>query len=295
MNITIVGAGAIGTLFGIKLAKSGHRVHFLTRHQENRIERCLNGLDLVEFVSNSADEVAHADLVIVTTKAFQVCGALKPWLEHFPVKADILLLHNGMGTAHKIESYTKAHRLFLGTTTHGAMRLTSSEFRHVGQGETRIGAFHPDIKEPEWLSSVHKAIPSTQWHSDIHQALWLKLAVNCMINPLSAIHQCKNGQLLDDGFQDTWQQMSKEISAVMVAEGVETTPQEVLFITRKVALATAENYSSMNRDIHYHRQSENAFITGYLLDRADYHGLDVPQNRALWQQITELEQGYENT
>ncbi len=200
-----------------------------------------------------------------------------------------------MGTAQKLESYTKTHPLFLGTTTHGAMRLSETVFQHTGQGETRIGAFHPDLNEPEWLAALNHAIKPVLWHPDINHALWSKLAVNCMINPLTAIHQCRNGNLLDSAYQETWRYMSEEIALIMQAEGIKTTSEDVLSLARKVALATAENYSSMNRDIHYHRQSENAFITGYLLARAAFHGIDTPYNRTLWQQITELEQGYENT
>lgn len=51
---------------------------------------------------------------------------------------------------------------------------------------------------------------------------------------------------------------------------------------------TAENYSSMNRDIHFQRITENDYICGYLLDKAKHHAIKVPMITQLYQEIDKL-------
>ncbi|MGL5739621.1 MAG: ketopantoate reductase C-terminal domain-containing protein, partial [Plesiomonas shigelloides] len=60
----------------------------------------------------------------------------------------------------------------------------------------------------------------------------------------------------------------------------------------QVIQATAENFSSMHQDITLQRASEIDYITGYLIHRAQAHGLAVPHHQALYAAIKQLESAH---
>ena len=74
------------------------------------------------------------------------------------------------------------------------------------------------------------------------------------------------------------------------AEGVSFKKEEVFAIIEQVIILTAENFSSMNRDIFYQRHTENEFIAGYLLKSAAFKQIHTPTIMRLYQQIKALEQ-----
>ncbi|MGB5444298.1 MAG: ketopantoate reductase C-terminal domain-containing protein, partial [Psychromonas sp.] len=99
-----------------------------------------------------------------------------------------------------------------------------------------------------------------------------------------------NGQLQQPIFKRQIHELLDESLQVAEAEGVVFEKQEILAIINQVIRLTAENFSSMNRDIFYQRQTENEFIAGYLLRSANFHCINTPIIDHLYQQIKALEQ-----
>jgi 2-dehydropantoate 2-reductase len=62
------------------------------------------------------------------------------------------------------------------------------------------------------------------------QRQWQKLAINCAINPLTALHKLKNGELAGPRFADALQQVCVEVADVMSAQGIVTTAEELLLL-----------------------------------------------------------------
>ena len=114
------------------------------------------------------------------------------------------------------------------------------------------------------------ALPKTSWHTDILTPIWHKLAINCIINPLTAIDQVKNGELSSPKYQEVITLLINEISQVLNAEGLSITREKLITTVHQVIEATSDNYSSMHQDIFHKRPSEIDFITGYLLQRAKH-------------------------
>ncbi|MFW7524180.1 2-dehydropantoate 2-reductase [Vibrio ostreicida] len=293
MNIVIVGPGAVGSLWATKLYASGHRVSLWSTSNEPERLIQLGDSPPTQFRNHDINAVQHADLILVTVKAWQVSTALSALKANIAQDAIIVLMHNGMGSAEAINAQYPSNPLVLATTTHGAFKPSKQKVIHTGRGETQLGGFNTLGQQCQFLESVmDHALPDVQWSSNIIPSLWKKLAVNCAVNPLSAIHQITNGQLAQPHYQLTIEKLLVEVHKVMVAEGIIIDRAELVNTVSNVIRATAENYSSMQQDIFYQRPSEIDFITGYLLQRASVHGIAAPINRSLFEKIKQIELNY---
>ncbi|MDD1792680.1 2-dehydropantoate 2-reductase [Enterovibrio sp. ZSDZ42] len=295
MRFTLVGAGAVGTLWALKLHQAGHNVHLWTRSEKDTIQCRLDDHSPVTFSANQTFLLNDSDCILVCVKAFQVDTALNSVLPHIHPDTPIILMHNGMGTASQALTKLGDTPLLLATTSQASLRISENTIQHTGVGETRLGGVNQNGKQCDFMAEVlNHALAPCSWESNIESALWQKLAINCMINPLTAIHQIPNGDLTQPAFRDKLSKIAREVANVMQAEGMDTNSDILLKSALSVAEATASNYSSMNRDIYFKRPSEIDAITGYLIHCATRHGIAAPQNQALYNAIRNLESSYDN-
>lgn len=296
MKLTVVGAGAVGRLWGCKLSLQ-HEVHFWTRDSAPSLTVELNPLAPNEksatcsFPANHPARLTQADCILVTVKAFQVEQALEDIRRHLKPETPVIIMHNGMGTQDIARKLLPETPLLYATTAQAAFRPDEQQVSHTGIGQTWLGALNTTGKEHKALADeLNYALPPCQWHDDIAYPLWQKLAINCAINPLTAIHQCRNGELANQNYSQQLTDICHEVAQVMTAEGYPTNSDELKQLADKVIKATSQNFSSMNQDICQHRPTEIDYITGYLIARAKAHRITVPVNTRLWQQIKQLEQ-----
>lgn len=293
MNIVILGPGAIGSLWATKLKQAGHNVSLWSRNSQTQLSLQLDDSVGDTFLNNHLLSVKKADLIVVTVKAWQVEEAIRPLLPHISPDTIMLLMHNGMGTAQNVAPQLQNNPIVLATTTHGAYKPNKQQVCHTGDGITQLGGFNRSGEQCQFLQEVmHHALPEVRWNPNIHAALWTKLAINCAINPLTAIHQCKNGALAQQEFQDTLRNITRELVEVMNKEGLETEFDNLFGVIMQVVHATAENYSSMRQDVYHQRRTEIDFITGYLLQAAERHHIETPVNLSLYQRIKQIEKSW---
>lgn len=294
LNITILGVGAIGSLWACQLAKAGHRVTLWQRSSEQSlISLQLDDEPAIEFVTNSNAALIESDLLLVTVKAWQVESALSPLLPNLTPETVILFMHNGMGSIDSLASKLRRHPLVVATTTHGAYRHSTYAVSHTGEGKTLLGGVNANGKKCSFLTEVlDHALPQATWSGNIQTALWNKLAINCVINPLTALHQCRNGELVRDKFKPLITTLLDEIYQVMQAEQIPLSRETLQESVMGVIEATAINYSSMKQDIAHQRKSEIDFISGYLCRKAEQHKIAVNENYALYRKIKQIESSW---
>lgn len=291
MNILILGPGAIGSLWAAKFKLAGHNVSLWGRNVESTLSLQLDDAPATTFLNQHIPSVQNADLIVVTVKAWQVESALEPLLPHINADTIVMLMHNGMGTAPLIEAKLADNPIVIATTTHGAYKPSKQQVLHTGQGYTQVGGFNTKGAKCAFLQEVmNHALPEVNWNPNINAALWTKLAINCAINPLTAIHQCKNGDLADSTFATVLTDITYELVEVMNKEGIPTDFDALHATIMQVVTATAANYSSMRQDVFHQRRTEIDFITGYLLQTAKKHHINAPENAKLYQQIKQIEQ-----
>jgi 2-dehydropantoate 2-reductase len=295
MKITVLGCGALGQLWLASLYKQGHEVQGWLR-----VPQPFCHVDLVEtdgstfnssLTANDPEFLASSDLLLVTLKAWQVSEAVKTLAASLPASSPIILLHNGMGTLEELNSLRQP--MLLGVTTH-AVKRDGNVMVHVAHGTTHIGPGNAAGSDFSALADVlHQALADVAWHDNIIPASWNKLAVNCVINPLTTLYNCLNGELKNH--REEVVSICQEVAQVMEREGHHTSPESLLDYVEQVISSTAANVSSMLQDVRVERHTEIDYITGYLLRRARAHGLSLPVNSRLYELIKRKENEYERS
>ncbi len=288
----ILGAGAIGCLFAAKLRGSGQSVTLLMRDPPTQpaLELTLERNNSHQRLTVAAQSVAEPDaidLLLVTTKAYDVVDAVKAVGHRLNPDSQVILLANGLGFHQEVQERFPQLDLYSGTTTEGAYRVTATHICHAGQGVTRLGQAGT-TRPADWFRDWVQAVPDSAWEQDIEQALWLKLAVNCAINPLTALHGCHNGRLLeDDRLAADLRLLCREITQVSRAAGLLV--EDLERVALQVVRDTADNRSSMLQDLQSGRRTEIDYITGHLVRIAGIHGIPTPFNAEVLQRVKQLE------
>ncbi|CDH22917.1 2-dehydropantoate 2-reductase [Xenorhabdus bovienii] len=293
MKITVLGCGAIGKLWLVALSQQNHDIQAWIRVPQPfvsvRIDNFNGKVFDQQFSANDEKHLAESELLLVCLKAWQVSDAINNLAPKLSPHCPILLLHNGMGSQE--EFLPLPNPILLGVTTHGSYQENGIVY-HKSQGITHIGSTTANADKFSFLADVlHYALPDVAWHNEIHTISWLKLAVNCIINPLTVIYDCKNGNLLQHTAQIDL--LCDEIHQVMERDNLHTTKQMLVDYVMNVIEQTSENYSSMLQDIRAQRHTEIDYITGFLLRRARAYGLSIKENTIIYQFIKRKEEEYE--
>jgi 2-dehydropantoate 2-reductase len=148
MNIAVVGAGAMGSLFGGLLAESGENVTLVDiwkEHVEAINEKGLkttgiNGERMVKVrATTNHFEVGIVDLILLFVKSYDTVQASENSLPIVGDETVFLSLQNGLGNINKIAGVVGGNRVVRGVTAHGSTVLGPGEILHAGKGLTLIG------------------------------------------------------------------------------------------------------------------------------------------------------------
>ncbi|WP_409523253.1 ketopantoate reductase family protein [Nitrincola sp. MINF-07-Sa-05] len=298
MHWYILGAGAIGCLCAELLHNSGAEVTFVLRNQTqldsfNQAGRQVRFHDADTSSSINVDASLpgdHATInhLLVTTKAYDTLPALSSIQHRLAPDAQIVLLQNGCGQQQEVTRLYFSLQVWAGITTHGAWRDAPFSIIRAGKGHISIGPMGKP--QPALPNGWDMLTPPVIAEPNIENALWRKLAINCAINPLTALHGCRNGELLTDP-KLTEQMLSicEEIEQIAHARGHKLFASSLFHAVSEIAQLTGDNFSSMLQDLRQGRQTEIEQITGFLCREASTLGMQVPHNQRLLDQIRTLQ------
>jgi len=305
MKIAVVGAGAMGSLFGAMLAEAGNEVwlcdvwfeHVQTINKEGlTIERNGKTRRLSIAATTAPERIGQADLVIIFVKSTHTTAAAEAARMLAGTDGTALTLQNGMGNADILAEFIDAERVLAGTTSHGATMLGPGSVRHAGVGPTTIGAWagtQPARQRARRLSAFFtKTGIEAHAVDDVQPVLWNKLLINIGINAITALTAIKNGQLLD-------LESTRLLSRRAVEEGMNVARELKIAVGQdavenvfEVAAATAANRSSMGQDVDNQRPTEIGTINGFIVREAKRLGLEAPVNVTLTALVETLQYHY---
>lgn len=296
MHWHILGAGSIGCLWASLLSRAGPDVSLILRNRAALEQWPDDGrLDITGAgeqhrlhcrLETPATELPIRHL-LVTTKAYDTLRAVEAIQSRLQPGAEIVLLQNGMGQQQALLEQLADIRLWAATTTAAAWRESRSLLHCVSLGDTHIGPLTGD--SPSLPSGWDKLAAPLHPCADIQPHLWRKLAINCAINPLTALYGCRNGMLLEHaGHREVMLRVCEEVERVAAARDIELFPGGLAARVTEVARATGDNLSSMLQDVRHGRRSEIEQITGFLCRQARLLNVKVPVNLSLLQGIRAL-------
>ena len=306
MKIAVVGAGAMGSLFGAMLAEAGNEVwlydvwieHVQTINKDGlSIEQEGQTRTLSIEATTDPEQIGQAELVIIFVKSTHTAAAAETARKLAGSDGAVMTLQNGMGNADILSEFIDPERVLAGTTSHGATMLGPGRIRHAGIGATTIGAWAETERGRERarkLSNFFTGIGiETEAVDDVRRVLWNKLLINIGINAITALTAIKNGQILD-------LEITRELSRNAVEEAMKIAGKMNIKVREDavdhayaVAEATAANRSSMGQDVDNKRQTEIRTINGFIVREAKRLGLQAPVNETLTALIQTLEYHYQ--
>jgi 2-dehydropantoate 2-reductase len=226
--------------------------------------------------------------LLVCCKSYATIEAILPWRQHLADDAQIVLLQNGMGSAQALQRALPKANIYCATSTDGAWRKGPFDVVRAGKGETLIGSFSDHLHEAEIPDAMQTLLQMSHvsadgkdqlptlniaWHTDIRTPMWHKLAINSVINALTAIYQCANGELINHPQgRPRLQQLCIETQDVMARLGIAPMGQGLLKTALRILQQTALNKSSMLQDCQAGRPTEVEAINHYIIEQgALYH------------------------
>lgn len=296
MKVGIIGGGAIGLLYAFQLSKAFPVTLYVNRREQLQL--------LEKYGVSMSDDVAereinflqwnkkiqpNEDVIVVAVKQYAIQGIL-PTLKDCTKKQTVLFLQNGMSHLEVLGKISNPS-ILLGVVEHGVKKNNDYRIDWTGKGLTKIAFYekplHPYPKEfiNNWEEHLGNSFP-VEICDDYHSMMTEKLLVNAVINPLTAIYHVRNGALLTNPYyQKTMEILYEEISFLLEEDKKEEMWEHICSICKK----TAENWSSMERDIKEGRQTEIESILGYIRKMAKRKGKSVPVTEFIYQAVKGLQ------
>jgi len=301
-RIAVLGAGALGSILGGRLALAGHEVLLISNSEEHIQAIRREGLRLVETDGRQLNVPVRAAtmpepacaggyaLVLVLVKAYDTAAAARSLPALCGADTPVLTLQNGLGNAETLmeAAAVEPSRLLAGTTGQGATLLGPGVVRHGGLGATAIAPWAPaGLDRARWAAGLLSAAGiAASAHPDPLPLLWGKLLINAAINPLGALLGVANGELLHQpAAVRLMQDVVSEVEGLAGAAGIELPYTDPWAEVQRVIRATATNRCSMLQDIERGRQTEIDAICGALVAEARRRDVAVPAVQGLLERV----------
>ncbi|WNW14273.1 putative 2-dehydropantoate 2-reductase [Pseudomonas sp. DTU_2021_1001937_2_SI_NGA_ILE_001] len=291
----ILGAGSLGSLWAIRLARAGLPVRLVLRNAERlqdyqRQGSCLSMLSHEDcqrqaLPAQLIDSAEPIERLLVACKAYDAPQAVASLATRLAPGAQVILLQNGLGSQEAVAACIPAARCVFASSTEGAFRESAWQVRFAGHGFTWLGDAQAQTPPQPLLDDLHSAGIPHRWTPDILTRLWRKLALNCAINPLTVLHDCRNGGLLEHPCEVAT--LCDELVGLLQHCGQPSAAEALHDEVQRVIQATAANYSSMYQDVAHGRRTEISYLLGHACAAAARHQYPVPHLRAT---LTRLQQ-----
>ena len=298
MNILVMGAGSIGSLFGGLLSLDNDVTLIGRKPHMKKIEekglKIVGKTDVVVYpkvACNPREIKLEPDVILLTVKSYDTERAICDIKDLITEGTMIMSLQNGLDNLEKILSHVKKENVVAAVTTEAAMLLEPGVVEHTGKGKTVLGHLGDDAKKVKPIvDTFNRAGLRATISTNIQRDIWRKAIVNSCINPVTAIFGIRNGKILEsETLQDLVERVCKESTSVANSMGMNFDLSEMKEEVFRVIRDTANNYSSMVQSLRRKSRTEIDSINGYICNTGKKNGVDVTLNELLTKFIKIME------
>ena len=291
MEIIVLGAGAIGSLYGAKLSANndvtliGRDAHVAAINSEGlRIEGIESQVLRVR-AATALDQLGPEALIILTTKVPDSATALGSIAPLVRDDTTILCLQNGIASERIARAALGDRGIVLrGITQFGAIFKSPGVIQFMARGYTLIEQHEGSERIAGVLSAAGL---DCRVSPNIGADVWHKLVINCVVNPITAIMGCEVGGIANPQIAPLKRLVIDECIAVAAAEGVTFANDFVREIDDR--FRPSHNIASMLQDLRRGRPTEIDYLNGAVVAIAASHSIACPVNAALTTIIKTME------
>jgi 2-dehydropantoate 2-reductase len=296
MNIIVLGAGAIGSLYAAKLSARHDVTVVARRAHADAINR--DGLRVIGTETftchpravTSVESIPPGTLVLLTTKVNDNRAAIESIAGRLRADTTILCVQNGLGGEDVVRSVAAAQLPDTPPTVLRAITQFGGIFQAPGVVDYKKAGY--TLIEDGPTSAALAALLTESGldgrvSANIKQEIWRKLVFNCVINPITAMTNGDVGSIADPGLDPLKRLVIDECLNVARADGVWFDEDFLAEITR--IYAPIRNIASMRQDLMKGKPTEIDYINGAVVDLGRRLGLTCPVNAALVAIIKALE------
>lgn len=304
MKIAIVGAGAMGSLFGSMLS-AANEVTLIDVHEPTVRAIQTDGLRVADREGNertvplravtTAAEAGAVDLVILFVKCYHTETAARGMTPLLDENTIVLSLQNGWGNAPKLQNIVGAERVMAGVTYHSATVLAPGKIQHAASGRTVIGELTAtnDHRLERVMDALRNAGIQIETAQDIRREIWSKLALNVCTLPAAALLQFYAGELIQhQGTLDLMRALLMEVVAVAHAQGIAMDYDERWSAITGLLERAKTARGSMVQDVQAKRRTEIDVINGAIVHAGKQFHIPTPYNNSMVWMVKALEETF---
>ena len=300
MKIAVIGAGAMGSIYGghlslhndVTLIDTNPKV--IETVQQNGLKIEENGQENIYRPSAavSCEGMEPVDLIILFVKALYSKAALSGNRNLIGPNTYVMTLQNGSGHEDILGEFVPQDHIIIGTTEDNGEVLGFGHIRHGGVGNTNVGMLTED--KENFLNKLKESFDSCGFnvriHPNIQQLIWDKLFTNVSLSAVTAVLQVNIGYIAANEY--AWQMtMALLHEAVETAHalGLEADEEKLAEKIKATSVGSPEGVTSICADIRAGRKTEVDTISGSVVRAAHKAGVPVPVHKFVVNTIHALE------
>lgn len=300
MKIAVIGAGAMGSIYGSHLSLNNEvymvdTAPAVVEHIEKEGIRLLeNGGEHIYRPSavTSTAGMEPVDIVLLFVKSLYSKGALEANRSLIGPETYVMTLQNGSGHEDTLEEFVSRDHIIIGTTEDNGAVLGLGYVKRGGAGNTNVGMLTED--KEQFLPKLKEAFEccgfTVNIHSNIQQLIWNKLFTNVSLSAVTGILQVDMGYIAAN--EHAWNMTAgliKEAAAVARGLGLHADDQEIMEKVKKTSEMSPNGCTSIRADLQNGRKTEVDNISGSVVRAARKCGIPVPTHEFVVEMVHAME------
>lgn len=309
MKIVIIGTGPVGLFFAWLFTEHGHNISLFSRSHcklwetngirminkttDDTYENVIPGKSFSCISTYKSIEQYSPDIIFLATKSSankEVCDNISS--VSLPEGCRLIIAQNGLHNESQFLHVFKQEYISRIVVTVATEMIDDSTFVVTklitplyigsvnGTDDKLLTVFIDTFNSKKVLFAMTKSI---------QKEIWKKAAINCAINPLSAILQKPMNEIIANPlFEEIIFILIDEVISVSKEEGIIFTQEEVTKI-KQIPRLLGGHKTSMSKNIEHHRITEIDSLNDVIVSLGQKHDIPTPLNTCMSKLIHDME------